>query len=240
MNLSWTNVKYLPYLNAPDSVKEAVAQLGSLVQPVTTSTEILFGKTRVVYYLKKRWFPGFLVSVTVKRAKVLPALGAIRKNKKTTPFPVSAVWLVKESQLEEEEKNEETQPVFPKHELVVYRPKLTYSTYTTCSISQINQKPIFQKPIGQKPAKRVKIQDFKHRFSPFQQYMIKEMIGNLDKIPNVEKYAHWFYKQYVMPSKGKTNCEYKIPEFNTMEEVDDFLLMIRRDYPKEYKSFENL
>lgn len=74
--------------------------------------------------------------------------------------------------------------------------------------------------------------------SAYTLYMISDMIKTAKICATVEVYKDWFDLKYLRPSRTNTFPSFRIPHFETVDDALNFLGEFRRNYPEQYKIFD--
>ena len=256
--LTWENPTALPYFEVDSTHPRAVRTLceTGLFTLLTRDAPFVPFVTRVVYAAGRHWSPAYIARCTKGGNYLLHrAVGTVKhvfKGRKIVSVKAENILLFMEEQVGGEVVSEPEDDVARTvmevlnglvDEVVVNcMPELALVRRPRAP-KRVHVKGVEPKP--PKPPKQYKVlpvDPYLERYTPYQQYMIYEMVRNLyvmgrnnsGSVPLGVRFMCWFYRSFIAPSFIPHPPDMDIPSVITHKNTLDFLEYIKRTYPREW------
>lgn len=266
--LTWDNPVALPFFEVDSSHPRAVRTLCAtgLFRSLTRDSDFVPFVTRVVYATGRHWSPAYVARCTKGGNFLLhKAVGAIKnvfRGRKIVSVKADKILLFVEPAVAAHEvaahEVEGPEVEEPEEENVTLVVMEVLNDMVEQILKCVPSLPLAKRgrprwavkpkmpPAAPKPHKKVKypaVRPYLERYTPYQQYMIYEMVRNLyvmghstggEPEPLGVRFMCWFYRSFIAPSRIPHPPDMDIPGEITHKNTLDFMVYIKRSYPNEW------
>ena len=264
--LTWDNPVALPFFEVDSSHPRAVQTLCAtgLFRPLTRDGDFEPFVTRVVFATGRHWSPAYVARCTKGGNFLLhKAVGAIKnvfKGRKIVSVKAEKVLLFEEPGVVDPVVDPVVEIVEPEEDVTLVVMQVLNDMVERILKCAPNLALTKQRrprwrvgpkdaPAAPKPPKKTKtpkypaVRPYLERYTPYQQYMMYEMVRNLYVMghstggslePLGVRFMCWFYRSFIAPSLIPHPPDMDIPGEITHKNALDFMVYIKRSYPNEW------